>query len=210
MAAEAIPFTREKPDAKIRILIIGDSTVVGTGSADSKLTVAGYLAADYPDAEIVNKGVNGTRTHALIERFSTLQSEHFDLVLIHTGGNDIVNFTSYEDLQKDLPQVLDLANKIGDKVVLLTSGDVGTGLLFPYGTRWIFTVRTKKVREMFMAITKEKNVHYVDLFRAPKDDPFAIDPDLYYGLDYFHPSAAGYRDWYDHVKVILDESGFVA
>jgi len=210
MAAEAAirPFSQQPPPATLRILVIGDSTVVGTGAEDAAHSVAGYLGADYPNAEIVNLGVNGTRTHELIARFTAIQDQHFDLILIHTGGNDIVHFTPTDTLGTDLATVLDLATHISDKVVLLSCGDVGTGLLFPYGTRWIFTKRTKEVRSIFMKITAEKGVHYVDLFRAPADDPFAQDPDLYYGDDYFHPSGAGYRDWYDHVKKVLDELNF--
>lgn len=207
-AAKAIPYSQENSDADFRILIIGDSTVVGTGAEDPEHSVAGYLGADFPDAELVNLGVNGTRTHGLIERFESIQDEHFDLILIHTGGNDIVYNTDRTELAADLKTVLDLATSIGDEVVLLTCGDVGTGLLFPFGTRWILTARTEAVREIFMPIAESKGVHYVDLFRAPKDDPFAQDPDLYYSADYFHPSGAGYKDWYDHIKAVLDTLEF--
>lgn len=200
----AVPYSQENPNADFRILIIGDSTVVGTGAEDPEHSVAGYLGADFPNAELVNLGVNGTRTHGLIERFEGIQDERFDLVLIHTGGNDIVYFTDYEALAADIASVLDLAKNISDKVVLLSCGDVGTGLLFPYGTRWIWSHRTKVVRNIFMPIAEAKGVHYVDLLRPRKEDPFAKDPDLYYSDDYFHPSGAGYLDWYEHVKTVLD------
>lgn len=207
-AAAAVPYSQENSNATFRILIIGDSTVVGTGAEDPQHSVAGYLGADFPNAELVNLGVNGTRTHGLIERFEGIQDQHFDLILIHTGGNDIVYNTDRTELAKDLATVLDLAKNIGDEVLLLSCGDVGTGLLFPFGTRWIFTARTKAVREIFMPLAESKGVHYVDLFRSPKDDHFAQDPDRYYSPDYFHPSGAGYRDWYEHVKIVLEGLSF--
>lgn len=205
LAEKAVPFSRINPEAKTRILIIGDSTVVGTGAEDPEHSVAGYLGADYPEAEIVNKGVNGTRTHELIERFESIQDQHFDLVLIHTGGNDIVHFTPQKSIREDLPKVLDLANQIGDKVVLLSCGDVGTGRLFPWGTRWIYSIRTRQIRQIFLQVAAEKGVHYVDLLRKHKDDPFALDYKKHYAPDLFHPSGAGYRDWYEHIKAVLKE-----
>lgn len=206
LAAEAAlhPYSQENPNATLRILIIGDSTVVGTGADDPEHSVAGYLGADYPDAELVNLGVNGTRTHGLIERFEGIQDQHFDLVLIHTGGNDIVYNTDHTQLAQDLGTVLDLAKKVGDEVVLLSCGSVGTAPLFPFGTHWIFTARTKEVRDIFMPIAESKGVHYVDLLRETDLDPFAKDTDLYYAADKFHPSSTGYLDWYEHIKAVLD------
>lgn len=210
LAAEAAPraYEQHPENPSMRILNIGDSSVVGTGAEDPKLSVAGRLGADFPSADITNLGVNGTKTGELIERFQGIQDQRFDLIVIHTGGNDIVRFIPYEELERDLPQVLDLANNIGNEVVLLHGGNVGTSTLFPAPTRWIFTKRTAAVRDIWIQMSEEKGVHYVDLFRRGKDDPFWADPQKYYAADGFHPSDHGYGDWYAHIKEVLDEIGF--
>lgn len=203
LAEAAVKYEQHPADPTMRILTIGDSSVVGTGSAEPKLTVAGRLGTDYPTADITNLGVNGTRTQELIERFKGIQDQKYDLIIIHTGGNDIVHFTSMPDIENGLNQVLDLATVMSDSVIVLHGGNVGSSKLFPAPTRWIFTYRTKKVREIFMRVTSEKNVQYVDLFREGKADPFVADPKKYYGADYFHPSADGYGDWYARIKPFL-------
>lgn len=203
LADAAVKYEQHPANPTMRILTIGDSSVVGTGSTDPKLSVAGRLGADYPTADITNLGVNGTRTQELIERFKGIQDQKYDLILIHTGGNDIVHFTSMADIESGLNQVLDVATAMSDSVIVLHGGNVGSSKLFPAPTRWIFTYRTKKVREIFMRVTAEKGVDYVDLFREGKTDPFAADPKKYYGADYFHPSADGYEDWYAGIKRFL-------
>ncbi len=203
LAEAAVKYEQHPANPTIRILTIGDSSVVGTGSTDPTLTVAGRLGTDYPTADITNLGVNGTRTLELIERFKGIQGQHYDLIIIHTGGNDIVHFTSMADIESGLGQVLELATTMSDSVIVLHGGNVGSSKLFPAPTRWIFTYRTKKVREIFMRVTTEKGVHYVDLFREGKSDPFVTDPKKYYGSDYFHPSADGYGDWYSGIKQFL-------
>ena len=111
--------------------------------------------------------------------------------------------TPYANIERDLPWLFELANAHSENVVQLTCGNVGTSKLLPFGTRWYFTHRTKKVREIFMRIANEHEVHYVDLFRNKANDPYAQDPKKYYSPDFFHPSAGGYGDWYSFVKPIV-------
>ncbi|MBI4458418.1 SGNH/GDSL hydrolase family protein, partial [Candidatus Uhrbacteria bacterium] len=201
--SRAKAFSRAKPDAKFHILVIGDSTAVGTGAEDPSLSIAGRLGADFPEAEIVNLGVNGARTKELLPRLAALKGRRFELILIQVGANDIVHGTNLTKLEGDIARVMDAAARLGKRVLLLTSGNVGTAHALPIGTRWFFTRRTRQVRELFMRIAKEKDVRYVDLFREPDKDPFALDPMRYYAADWYHPSGEGYRDWYDHIKAEL-------
>ena len=206
--AQTRPFEQHPKNPNLRILNIGDSSVVGTGSDDEKLSVAGRLGADFPNAEVVNLGINGTKTKQLIERFQNIQNQHFDLIVIHTGGNDIVRFTPLDQLEESLETTLELANNISDSVILLHGGNVGTSRLFPIPIRWIYTYRTSKVRNIWKKVSKQKNVHYVDLWRKFKEDPFHIDPKIYYSPDFFHPSGEGYGDWYKHIKKIIINTDF--
>ncbi len=206
--AKTRPFEQHPKNPTARILNIGDSSVVGTGSKDEKLSVAGRLGADFPTAEIINLGINGTKTKELIERFQNIQDQRFDLIVIHTGGNDIVRFTPLDELEESLMVTLDLANNITDSVIILHGGNVGTSRLFPIPMRWIYTYRTSKVRDIWKKVSIEKNVHYVDLWRKFKEDPFHVDPDKYYSPDIFHPSGEGYGDWYRHIKEIILKTKF--
>lgn len=203
LAQSAQSYEQHPEGATQRILIIGDSTAVGTGASSPLFSTAGRLGQDYPLADITNLGVNGSKVAELIPRLEAIQSQEFDLVLIQIGGNDIVRFTNYAELEDDLKVVLQLANQIGNRVIILHCGNVGTAPLFPVGSRWIFTKRTADVREIYQRIVPEYNATYIDLWRDASNDPFAQDPHKYYAADLFHPSNEGYADWYSFIKAAL-------
>ena len=93
---------------------------------------------------------------------------------------------------------------MGDRVILFTSGSVGSAPVFPWPLSTVYTHRTKKVRELFMRVAKEKNIAYVDLFKEKRDDPFLKDIQRFYCPDMLHLTADGYRVWYDQLKIALD------
>lgn len=199
LAAAAVPFSRTTTSSQ-RILIIGDSTAVGTGASSPETSLAGLLGGHYPQARIENLGVNGSKIHDLITRFTSVENERYDLIEIHIGGNDIVRFTELTKVEQDVKTVLSQARKLSNNVVLVTSGNVGTSLLLPTPSRLLFTKRTRSVREIFIRVAKEQDVSYVDLFHEAKEDPFAKDPSKYYAKDFFHPSDAGYQFWFDQIR----------
>ncbi|MCH8049337.1 hypothetical protein IH979_01340 [Patescibacteria group bacterium] len=207
LVKKTIPFSREIQDAEIRILVIGDSTAVGVGAERPELSIAGRVAETFPEASIVNAGVSGERTRDLSARLEVLE-EHYDLIMLHIGGNDIVRFTNLKELEANISQVLELATSKADHVTLTTSGSLGTAKLLPLGSRTLYEHRTRKVRAIFMQAAEKHRVPYVDLFREKKDDPFAQDPKKYYAVDIFHPSGEGYGDWYTFIVKILERIDF--
>lgn len=197
-------FERRLENPEFHFLVVGDSSAVGVGAEPLEGSVAGRLAADFPTADIQNIAVSGSKVKDAIDQLESLsKNERYDLILIQIGGNDIVRGTSYAGLEKDFPRLIELAKQHSNNVVQLTSGNVGTSKLLPFGTRWYFTIRTKKVRELFMHINAEQGTHYVDLFRDKANDPYAQNPKKYYSPDFFHPSADGYGDWYAFIGPIV-------
>ncbi len=208
LAEAAILFQREVPEAKMNILMIGDSTCVGTGASSSETSLAGLVGNTYPEASLVNLGVNGAKTHELIPRLEKLEGQRFDLIMLHIGGNDSVRRTDLSELEISIKKVLELANGLSNHVVLTSTGNLATAKLLPFGTRWLFERQTLKVREIFIREAKSAGVIYNDLFREKALDPFAIDPKKYYAADSFHPSSAGYADWFEIMKKGLKELPF--
>jgi len=203
LASNAVAFSKEFGSEK-HFLVIGDSTAVGTGATSAEDSIAGRLGSDYPQASITNLGINGSKTQELIPRLTSLGDKHYDFILIQIGGNDIVRRTNLAELKQSIDTVLFEAKKRADVVMLMTSGNIGTAKLLPFGTRWFFTKRTRQVREIFMKAAQIHNMPYVDIFRETKEDPFAQDPKKYYAEDIFHPSSEGYADWYTFVRMELD------
>lgn len=205
LAEQTVAYEQHPALPTTRILVIGDSTAVGTGATTPQDSTAGLLGRDYPAAEIINRGVNGSRVADLTTRFAGFSDDEFDLVLVQIGGNDIVRFTNYAALEENLHTVLAEAQRVGKQVVLLHCGDFGTARLLPVGTRWLISRRTKQLREIYLRVAPQYDATYVDLLRPRKADPFALDPKTYYAADQFHPSSAGYADWYEHIKLVLPQ-----
>ena len=207
IAERAKGFERVRPEASFRILVVGDSTAVGTGAGDPLDSVAGRLGREFPEAEILNRGINGLRTGEVPTHMPASDGRMFDLVFVQTGGNDVLCFTSLWKLHGEITVTLDRAKRIGHTVFLLTAGDIGRAPFFPWPVGRLFTRRTRLVRAIFQAAAKERGVHYVDLFTAQVDDVFASDPKRYYAADFLHPGSDGYRVWYQVVREKLREAG---
>ncbi|MBI4408030.1 MAG: SGNH/GDSL hydrolase family protein [Candidatus Kerfeldbacteria bacterium] len=205
LAEQTTPYEQHPTNPTHHFLVIGDSTAVGTGASSPTDSTAGLLGKDYPTADIINRGVNGSRVVDLTNRFTKFSDDQFDLVLIQIGGNDIVRFTDFTALESDLITVLTEANRVGKQVVILHCGNFGTAKLLPFGSRWIFTQRTAKLRSMYQRLAPQYQAQYVDLWRLGDTDPFARDPKTFYAADYFHPSSAGYADWYSFIRQTLPE-----
>src|SRR6187402_3364078 len=85
-------FERRLSARSATVLVLGDSTGVGVGATLPEESVAGLLAADYPDAEVINVAVSGTRVAGAIAQARVCREAgmRFDLALLHVGGNDVV------------------------------------------------------------------------------------------------------------------------
>jgi len=113
LAEQAVAYEQHPAAPSARILVIGDSTAVGTGATTPQDSTAGLLGRDYPAAEIINRGVNGSRVADLTTRFAEFTNDEFDVVLVQIGGNDIVRFTDYAALEQNLHTVLAEAQRVG-------------------------------------------------------------------------------------------------
>ncbi len=198
-------FEQHPNNVNLKILVVGDSTGVGTGSNDSKKSTAGRLASDLPNSDIQNISENGLKIEGLLKKINKIDA-HYDLVLIQIGANDIVGLTPYAEIRKELMMVLDRSENIADNIIILTSGNVGSAPVFHWPLSLFYTYRTLKVRSIYIEeVGKYKNIKYVDLYKDKKDDIFLTDINKYYAIDKFHPSAEGYGIWYEQIRPSIDK-----
>jgi lysophospholipase L1-like esterase len=123
--------------------------------------------------------------------------------LLQIGGNDVVRFTNTKKLRTDLRDVLAESKKRGDKVVVMSNGDVGNAPAFGPVLSFIYHIHTQTVRAIFIEETTRAGVLYVDLYEPKASDPFAEKPLLYHAADGFHPSSAGYGLWFSKLSGVL-------
>ena len=200
IAEKSRPFELRNSEAKQRILVVGDSTGVGTGAARPEESVAGRIAEEFPGVEIINLAMNGAKAKDVLLQLDSIGKEGFEIVLVKVGGNDILGFTNLDELKNTIRQVLTKARQKGENALFISTGNVGLAPAFFPPISWIYTARTRKARAVFMDISRELGIQYVDMFREKGDELFLGDPDRYYTPDYLHPSSEGYRVWYEELR----------
>jgi lysophospholipase L1-like esterase len=201
LVANSESFEQQTDSPELRILVLGDSTAVGTGAFTNKDSTAGRLGNLYPEAEIVNKAVNGLKIQGLIDILATMPSgEHFDIVLIQVGANDVIRMTSMSDIRKGIDRVLNAATIIGDRVIVLHAGDIGQVPFFPWYAGPLYRHRSLEVRDIYIKAAEGVQVAYVDLVNSTVGDTLRRDPERYYASDGLHLSGDGYGLWFAEIK----------
>jgi lysophospholipase L1-like esterase len=196
----SIPFQNLGSPEQYRILIVGDSTGVGTGAETPEDSIAGLILRDFPETTIENRAENGAKFAGVIEQLDDDTTEQYDLILIQAGGNDILRFTSLDTLRDNVEALLRTAKERARHVIFMSTGNVGNAPAFMPPINWVYTSRTRKVRKLLMEIAEAEGVLYVDLFMERSDDPFVSEPERYNAPDFLHPGSEGYRLWYDALK----------
>lgn len=203
---EAKPYERFVSSEASKALFIGDSTGVGVGTSNPTESLAGRFGADHPEMTIENLSISGRKTAEIIPDLKKLPKNSYICVIIQIGGNDIVSFSKTKQLKKDIDTVLSEAKRIGEKVFVMTSGNVGNAPIFPRALAFLWERQTKKVREVFIKASTERGASYIDIFKESENDPFSKEPFKYHAKDLFHPSGEGYGLWYKDLKKSIDKS----
>ena len=208
-ASRARPFAVPNPKGEKRILIAGDSTAVGAGAAKPEDTIAGRLAHDFPQADIVNIGINGARTKDALRAFKTVVGQKFELAIVSIGGNDIWHFTRIEKLEQDLHALLQTAKSVAKgPVILLLYNNIGSSPIFPAFMRRRLKRRGDLVQELFRFVSQQEEVPCIELFSKEEDNPFINEPHRFFSPDGVHPSSDGYRLWYNRMWRLLVARGY--
>jgi len=203
----ARPFERIKDQGSLKILFLGDSTAVGVGSPSPQTSTAGWFSRDFPDASIENISQNGLKLCGLREKLKFIQGDHYDLIVVQIGANDIMRLTPLSKIDGDVRFILESLRKKSRQIVLLHSGDVGTAPIFIWPFSWILSQRSYALREIYQKAVKDNGALYVDLIRFNADQVFISDPKKYYAPDSLHLSASGYYVWYQAIRITLTQAG---
>lgn len=190
------PLQRAPVQPSGRLLIVGDSTAVGTGATTPSASVVGLLGRQFPDLHIDNRARDGARLADLLEQLDS--DERFDWVIVMAGGNDVVRLRGLAALQTDIERVLHRARQRADQVVLMPAGNVGNAPFFFPPLSWVMTWRSRRLHVFTREAASHHGAVFVNLFREAADDPFVLRPGLN-ARDGLHPSDAGYRVWFDEL-----------
>jgi lysophospholipase L1-like esterase len=196
LARENEPLQRGVDGRRARLLIVGDSTAVGTGASSPQASLAGLLASAFPQLHIENRGRDGATFADLPRQLEG--SEPFDVVLIQAGGNGVIRLRDLDEVALQIDAVTRRARERADRVLLMPAGNVGNAPFFFPPVSWLMTSRSRRLHQAVREAAARHGATYVDLFKERADDPFAGSTTLN-ADDGLHPSDAGYRVWFDEL-----------
>ncbi len=194
LARASEPFKAEPANAVASLLVIGDSTAVGTGASGPAASIAGLIAKSRPGLRVVNRASDGAK-YADFARQLKQDTERFDTVLVLGGGNDVIRFTGETELAQSIATVADLAKERGKNVILMPPGNVGNAPFFFAPASWLMTRRSQTLHALVQEAAQRTGASYVNLYKPKATDPFAQRPNELHAKDGLHPSDAGYREW---------------
>ena len=210
LARRSEPLQQAPADARMKLLIVGDSTAVGTGASSAKHSLAGLLAHDHPGLHIDNRARDGAQFSDVLAQLRTLEpGDRYDLVLVQAGGNDVIRLRDLDALRSDIDQVVARARGHSDRVIVMPAGNVGNAPFFFPPLSWWMTRRARELHGFVRSAAAQHGAAYVNLFHERADDPFVLRPELN-ASDGLHPSDAGYRLWFDQLMAQADLAGPLA
>ena len=193
LADGAVAFERKTQPHAPAVLVVGDSTGVGTGAATPGDSIAGRLGAAFPHVSIVNRAVNGARTLDVIMQLAGAGQGRYDLVLVHAGGNDVLRRTPLRALEPQVDALMRLARKLSSNVIVTTIPNIGLLPLFFPPLSWMISRRSRQVCALYAASARRHGAHYLDFFHERGACPLTSDPRRYFASDGLHPSNECYK-----------------
>jgi lysophospholipase L1-like esterase len=201
-ASEA--YTQQPRNPQAALLVVGDSTAVGTGAANPRDSLAGRLGAALPRTRIDNLAANGALTRDVLAQLERAPLASYDAVLVQVGGNDALRFTSMAQLGNDINAVLERAASVADYTALMSTGDLGAAPALPWPIDRLFSARSRRVREVFSAAAARHGADYVDLFSGAGIEQFDRNAEDYHAADGLHLSGEGYGIWYQRLTAATE------
>ena len=206
LARQSEPFQATPANPGASLLVVGDSTAVGTGASSPTQSLAGLIAREHPQLKIVNRAGDGAKYEDIARQLEGAAGERFDAILVLGGGNDVIRLTPYAALEENIARVAALARTQARLVVFLPSGNVGSAPFFFPPWSWLMTQRSQTLHRFVKEIAADNGALYVNLYKDKSGDPFAQRPDELNASDGLHPSDAGYRLWFAELNTQADFS----
>jgi lysophospholipase L1-like esterase len=195
LVAQTVPAQSNPECCRHTIIVAGDSTAFGVGAIPCE-TTAGRIAQMFPDARVVNVARSGARIGHVVDQLDSLDFEKADVVLIHACANDVLEFRSLKQVERDLRAAIARARKICPNVILMPGHNFSVAPVFLRPLARVVMWHAVRVHAVIERVVGELDVIFVDLFKDPTEDPFYQEPHRYYCADGLHPSGEGYALWF--------------
>lgn len=198
------------PEPALRLLFLGESTIVGVGVSRMQdslpATTARELAARMQRETFWQAlGQSGGTASDLQQMTASLRLESgsapFTCVIIALGVSDCIGFTTPGDFLQDMNTlIVGLRQRLGPLPVLLSGVPRIDGFRkrLPQPLRLTLGLRCRSLDRMLTRVSQEngQTLHW-PVFLPPG----AVDAPQAFAEDGFHPGKAGYRLWARHLAL---------
>jgi lysophospholipase L1-like esterase len=198
LARASVPAEHYPPEADVNatVVVVGDSTAVGTGTTHPRFSVAGRIASAFRGVEVNNIATVGARARDVPTQLMSMGRARADVILIQVGGNDVMSFESPQTYADNLLAAVTAARARSGAVILMPAGNVGRAPFFLPPLSWLLSARARQFNFIAMRTAQATGAIFVSLFHEEGEDPFAEAPALFYAKDGLHPSEMGYALWF--------------
>jgi lysophospholipase L1-like esterase len=188
--------------AALRLLVAGDSAAAGVGAASQDEALAGRLMAELSGRRALDwrlEARTGYTTADALKHLAALPEDHFDVVVLSLGVNDVTRGVSRARWLARQAALADLLQaRFAPRALLFTSlPPMHLFPALPQPLRWYLGARA---RDFNVALTHWLP-HRPGCYLVAPD--FQADP-AHIASDGFHPGPAGYTAWAARVAREID------
>lgn len=185
---------------ELRLLILGDSAAAGVGVSNQQDALAGQLVRELATDHRVCWSLlaeTGRTVADVLSALNAVPDQHYDVVLVSVGVNDVTGRTSAKQWLALLDELSDrLINGLDASCILFTA--IPPMHLFPalpQPLRWYLGMRAKQLNGLMENVCnsrayREKSLEYLSV-SFPLERGFMAS-------DGFHPGLDAYRVWAEH------------
>ncbi|MFF4991984.1 SGNH/GDSL hydrolase family protein [Streptosporangium saharense] len=180
----------------VRMVMLGDSTSVGLGTAEAAQTPAvliatGLAAVAERPVRLTVVGMSGAVSADLDGQTDRALEVSPEIAVIFVGANDVTTRTMPTHAVRHLQKAVRRLREAGAEVVVGTCPDLGTVRPIAQPLRWVTRRWSRQLAAAQTVAVVEaggRTVAFADLL----GDEFSANPDEMFGPDRFHPSVQGY------------------
>jgi lysophospholipase L1-like esterase len=183
-------------DGALRLLVLGDSTAVGTGVEQMADAMAGQLARRLPESVTWRAvGENGLTAAEVRERYLTeALNDPADVAVVLVGWNDALQLRPAAEFGENLDALLDALRKRNPdaRLVVVAPPAFGRFASMPQPLRFALGAHARGLARVAARAAAERGAILVPGFDG-----------VHVAADRFHPDAAGYAGMADGILTRL-------
>jgi len=185
-------------DPPLSYVILGDSTVAGSGVSNLVDTlpykIAAQLASQHHYVKVTNLARSGAKMYDVMNsQLPQLSSLSPNLITLNCGANDATHFTGLSDYRSQLSTILNNLQATGaPQIIVATAPDLTFAPALPPLYRSFVGWRAAQQNDILTNMANHAPFKIVDIYTDGK-----LETPGSYAADYFHPNAVGYQRWAD-------------